>query len=161
MKPNLIPGQISRWAGIALATVATLLALVTFASELAGKAVSCKEGQDAVLKLARDQWGIEIVAVRVSAGGYMIDFRYKVVDPDKAVPLAKRESKPYIIDEASKAKLLVPNAPKIGSLRQTAVKLSPGRVYGAMFANPALAVKAGSKVTVVIGECRLAHLTVR
>ena len=106
------------------------------------------------------KWGIEIVAVRVSAAGYMVDFRYKVLDPRKAMPIARRKNKPYLIDQASKAKLLVPTTPKIGSLRQTAAKLTPGRVYGAMFSNPAQVVKAGSKVTVVIGECRIENLTV-
>ncbi|HBA85938.1 MAG TPA: hypothetical protein DCZ95_17785 [Verrucomicrobia bacterium] len=108
-----------------------------------------------------EQWGIELVGVRLSAAGYMIDFRYKVLDPDKAAPLAKRENKPYLVDQASKAKLLVPTTPKIGALRQTATQLIPGCVYGAMFANPAQVVKAGSKVTVVVGDFKAADLVVQ
>ena len=106
------------------------------------------------------KWGIQVQSVRVSAAGYMIDFRYKVLEAEKAAPIARRENKPYLIDQATKAKLLVPTTPKIGALRQTAVKLTPGRVYGAMFSNPAQVVRAGSKVTVVIGECRIENLTV-
>jgi hypothetical protein len=108
-----------------------------------------------------EQWGIEIVGVRLSAAGYMIDFRYKVLDPDKAAPIAKKENKPCLIDQASHAKLLVPSMPKIGALRQTATKLIPGCVYGAMFANPAQTVKVGSKVTVVIGDFKVADLVVQ
>jgi hypothetical protein len=121
---------------------------------------SVKPAESNIAESLRQKWGIEIASVRVSAAGHMIDFRYKVLDPDKAAPMVKREYKPYLIDQASKAKLLVPTTPKIGALRQTSVKLIPGRVYGVMFANPAKVVKAGSKVTVVIGDCRLENLTV-
>jgi hypothetical protein len=110
-------------------------------------------------QIAKD-WGIELVPLRLSAHGYMIDFRYKVLDPEKAAALADRELKPYLIDQKTGTKLQVPKTPKVGPMRQTAVKVTAGRTYSALFSNSGQIVKSGSKVTVVIGDCRLENLTV-
>ncbi|HYG34206.1 MAG TPA: hypothetical protein VEC99_05455 [Clostridia bacterium] len=141
-----------------LAITATLM--MAFGCTLSRAEEGKKSAPSSSAEELAKQWGIQIAGLHVSAAGYMVDFRYKVLDPEKAAPLAKRDVKPYMIDQATGAKMLVPSSPKIGSIRQTAVKLIPGRVYGAMFANPVQTVKAGSKVTVVIGECRLENLTV-
>lgn len=106
------------------------------------------------------QWGVEVTAVRLSANGYLVDFRYKVLDPDKAVKLSDRHAKPYLLDPETGAKLVVPKSPKIGPLRQTAQKPEAGRVYFTLFANVGKVVKRGSKVTVAIGDCRVENLTV-
>jgi len=90
----------------------------------------------------------------------VVDFRYKVLEPDKAATLSDRESKPYLLDQASGKKLLVPKSPKVGPLRPTATKPEAGKVYFALFANPGQVVKAGSKVTVVLGDFRAENLTV-
>lgn len=106
------------------------------------------------------QWGIEVTSLRLSAQGRMVDFRYKVLDPAKAGTLSDRESKPYLLDQASGKKLLVPKTPKVGPLRQTAQEPEAGKVYFALFANPGQVVKRGSKVTVVLGDFRAENLTV-
>ena len=107
-----------------------------------------------------DRWGIQIASLRLSAAGRVIDFRYRVLDPQKAALLGDRSLKPVLIDQASHQKLGVPVAPKIGSLRQTSLKLTAGRVYFVLFGNPNHLIKSGSKVTVVIGEFRAENLTV-
>lgn len=107
-----------------------------------------------------DTWGIEIVGLRLSAGGNMVDFRYRVLDPEKAAKLCKPEAKPHLLDQASGTKLLVPKTPKIGALRQTAQKPEAGRVYFVLFSNQAKFIKAGSKVTVVIDEFKAENLVV-
>lgn len=107
-----------------------------------------------------DRWGIQITGLRLSARGNMVDFRYKVLDADKAATLSDRESKPYLLDQASGNKLLVPKTPKIGPLRQTAQKPEVGKVYFVLFANPNKVVKAGSKVTVALGDFQTTNLTV-
>lgn len=106
-----------------------------------------------------EQWGIEVQSISLSAGGFMFDFRYRVVDPDKAVPLFKRSTKPVLVDEASGARFAVPAPPKVGALRASQAP-EAGRIYFILFANPGRYVKAGSKVTLEIGECRIEHLTV-
>ena len=111
----------------------------------------------------QDRWGIEIVAIRLSAAGHMMDFRYRVVDPDKAIPILDFKIKPYLIDQKSGAKFEVPTTAKVGSLRQTTRSGKPqvNRVYFVLFGNPGRSVKAGDKVTVVIGEFRAEDLTVQ
>jgi hypothetical protein len=104
--------------------------------------------------------GIEIVGVGLSAGGYMLDFRYRVVDPDRALPVLARKVRARITDQATGAVLLVPSSPKVGALRQSAPTAEAGRVYFVMFANPGAAVKAGARVTVEIGDLRVSDVVV-
>ena len=106
------------------------------------------------------EWGIEVSSLRLSAQGYMIDFRYKVLDPAKAAALNNPKTKPILTDEASGTKLGVPNTPKAGPLRQTAEQLETGRIYWMLFGNPGRVVKAGSRITVQIGEFTAKHLNV-
>jgi len=108
------------------------------------------------------EWGVEIVGLYLSAGGYMLDFRYRVIDPEKARPILDHRVKPYLIHAESDAKLVVPSSPKVGALRQTNRSGEPiaGRVYFAFFANPGSFVKAGDRVHVVIGDYRAENLTV-
>ena len=117
----------------------------------------------AVDRVLADKWGIEIVGVWRSAAGYMLDFRYRVIDPEKAQPLLSRGSgiRPYLIDQATGAQLGLASSPKVGPLRQTTQEPTAGRVYFAIFANPGAAVASGSKVTVVIGEFRAENLVVQ
>lgn len=107
-----------------------------------------------------ETWGVEVQGIRVSAAGYMLDFRYRVLDPEKARPLFERRTKPYLIDEASGARFFVPNPPKTGPLRSTNPPL-PGRIYSIIFANPGRMLEPGAQVTVVIGEFRAENLRVQ
>jgi hypothetical protein len=108
-----------------------------------------------------DSLGIEVRGLHLSAGGYMLDFRYRVLDPEKAAPLLDRKVQPYLIDSASGATLMVPGAPKVGSLRTTSRnKVVAGRSYYMLFANPGRYLQAGSKVTLVAGDARISDLTV-
>jgi len=108
-----------------------------------------------------DALGIEVEGIRLSAAGYMLDFRYRVLDPVKAAPLLDRKIQIYLLDEASGARLAVPSAPKVGSLRTTSrSKIIPGRNYYILFANPGRYLQAGSKVTLVAGDAEINHLTV-
>ncbi len=105
-------------------------------------------------------WGIEVASLHLSAGGRMVDFRYRVLDPRKAAELGNPDAKVYLIDQASGAQLKVPNTPKVGPLRQTAEELVAGKVYFIIFSNAAGYVKRGSKVTVVIGDFAARDLVV-
>ena len=121
--------------------------------------VTASSTNPASLQAVEEQWGIEIIGLRRSAGGYMLDFRYKVVDPEKAAGLFKREDKPYLIDQASGRKFLVPNPPKVGPMR-TSNNLQADRNYFVMFGNPGTFIQPGNKVTIVIGDFRAEDLVV-
>lgn len=97
-----------------------------------------------------EQWGVEVVALRLTGADYMLDFRYKVIDADKAAELFERANKPVLIHNATGAKLEVPRPAKTGPLRPTNPPQA-GRVYFMLFSNPGV-VQAGDEVTIEIGD---------
>jgi len=99
----------------------------------------------------RRNWGIEIIGIRVTSSHSMLSFRYRIVDPVKARPIMDQKSKAYVIDEATGVRLAVPAMENIGELRQSGTP-EPDRNYFIIFGNPGGLVKAGSRVSVVIGE---------
>ena len=107
-----------------------------------------------------NEWGIKVESMRLSSAGYMLDFRYRILDPQKAAPLLSRQVKPYLVDQESGSKLIVPAPPKVGSLRQKSYQPIPGKIYFVLFSNPGRLVKSGNKVTVVIGDFRAEDLIV-
>ena len=115
------------------------------------------EKKDQATRLA-EQWGIEITALRLTAEGHMIDFRYRVLDVEKAKPLHLRQVKPYLIHEASGKVLAVPNTAKVGALRNSNIP-QKNRIYWMFFGNSGL-VKKGDKVSIVIGEFKAESLEV-
>ena len=124
--------------------------------EVAGVPAAARQpatGQPAVEQPPiEQQWGIEIQALRLSAADNMLDFRYRVTDPDKARQLLKRGLKPWLLDRATGAKLSMPTTTKIGPLRQATLAPKKDRVYYVMFANPGRFIKRGAMVDVVIGD---------
>lgn len=145
-----------------LTTAVLFCALVVWAPSH-GLATSAPESDSNSAPVAQKgiekQWGIRILGIRRSAADYMLDFRYRVIDAEKAKPLFNRRTQPYLIDQASGAKLVVYSSPKTGPLRSSNVPQA-GRNYFIFFANPAKYVKAGNLVTVVIGDFKAENLTV-
>lgn len=128
---------------------------------LAGIATGCASFRArAQRSTLRSQWGIEIASLRMSGNGHLIDFRYRVLDPDKAAMLGDERSVPSMIDEATGTKLRVPSSPKIGPLRQSSQRMEQGRTYFIIFANAGRLVKSGSEVTITIGDFHVENLTV-
>jgi predicted secreted protein len=106
-----------------------------------------------------ERWGIKALTVRPTAEGFFIDFRYRIVDEEKAAPLFSPIIKPLLIDENTGAVMAVPTVPKVGSMRSTRKPIKD-RGYTILFANPNKHIKPGHKVTVVIGDYRAEHLIV-
>jgi hypothetical protein len=118
------------------------------------------------LETIEKTWGIKFLSMRLTAAGYAIDLRYEVLDPEKAAPLLVRGPSvdPHVIVEKSGAKLRVPFSEKVGTMRtsvRTPAQIKANRHYFALFANPGRHVKAGDKVTLVIGQLRAEHLAVQ
>lgn len=112
-------------------------------------------------QLLKNKWGIEITSLRMSGHGHLIDLRYRVLDPDKAVLMGDRNVKPTLTDLATGTVLRVPSFPKTGSMRQTADRLEAGRIYFMLFANAGVLVKSGSRVTVTVGDFKAENLVVQ
>jgi len=144
-----------------LALCLLLLACLLLSSCVAGnQTTAAVPVSPAGVQLAEAQLGIRAESLRWTADGYMLDFRYRVIDPEKARTVTDRAIKPHIIDEASGAKFLIPSSSKVGAMRQTTRQPEAQRVYWLLFANPAKYIKQGNLVTVVIGNYRLEHLVV-
>ena len=105
------------------------------------------------------KWGVDVVGVRLVASDSMLEFRYQVLDVKKADALNNKRWNPYLLDQASGAKLAVPTMEKIGQLRQTPPPVE-GHIYWMVFANPGHLVKRGNRVNVVVGDFHADGLTV-
>ncbi|MGB8338317.1 MAG: hypothetical protein WCD07_12520 [Burkholderiales bacterium] len=116
---------------------------------------------EASLQDFEQKLGVKIEGVHLSAAGYMLDFRYRVLDTAKAVPLMSRKIDPYLLDETSGIRYGVPDSPNVGQLRSSSrSKVIVDRIYFILFANPGRAVQTGAKLTLVMGDMRLADLKV-
>jgi len=107
--------------------------------------------------------GIMVSGLRLSSVGYMLDFRYRVIDPEKATALMDSKIKPYLLVEATGAKLQIPNTPKLGLLRQRPrnnAMLKKDHEYFIIFSNLGRRLQSGDKVSVVVGETKIENLSV-
>lgn len=105
--------------------------------------------------------GIEILFLRATANGKMLDLRYRVINPDLAKEVTKRNSNLdlRVVDRKSGQILGVP-VTHIGFLRTKTASPKKNRVYYVLFDNPESVVKPGSEVSVLFGEMRVEGLRV-
>ncbi|MCX6043678.1 MAG: hypothetical protein NT075_01090 [Chloroflexi bacterium] len=102
-------------------------------------------------KTFEDRFGIRITLIAVTAGGGIVDFRYKIIDKKKAeFLLGDAHSMPSLMAERSGITLLPPN-----HVMKHNTQLENGRSYFQFYANTQNAVKPGDFVAVVIGSLRL------
>lgn len=104
-------------------------------------------------------WGVEIIGVKPGNSGYMLVFRYRILDPEKAKILNDKQATAYLIDEATGIRLAVPSLENVGEMR-TGAPPESGRTYFMMFGNPGKLVKSGSRVSVVVGNFHVDGLIV-
>jgi hypothetical protein len=124
-----------------------------------GELERARRRQRARLEYYKRAWGIEIMSIKPVSSGYMLAFRYRVLDPVKAAPFNDRKAKAFLVDEATGTALAVPALENIGELRPGATPESD-RAYFMIFGNPGQLVKSGSKVSLVIGNLRADGLIV-
>jgi hypothetical protein len=108
----------------------------------------------------RRTWGVDVVGVRLLSSDWMLEFKYRVLDPDKAAPLLDQHVKPYLIDDASGARLAVPAMENVGELRQHTPP-DANRAYFVIFGNANRIVPRGGHVSVVIGQFQASGLPVQ
>ena len=150
-------------AGPAAADNPPTLAESMKAREAQGQAVPETGSEVSAAETASEQlaetWGIEVTSIRLSTHNHMIDYRYRVLDADKAADLFKRQIKPFLVHQESGKVLAVPETAKLGPLRNSNIP-QEGKIYWMFFGNTGNLVEAGDKVTVVIGEFRVENLIV-
>lgn len=107
-------------------------------------------------------YGIRLDGLRLSAHGYLLDLRYRVLDPARAAPLLDARKKVQLIDGARNAKLGVPESPVIGGMRQTSRNhvIYTDRDYFVLFVNPGRAVRSGETLDLAVDGVKIAQVTV-
>ena len=105
--------------------------------------------------------GVEVVAVRLTAAGRMLDFRYRVTDPGKASALLNRRTKAHAIHLPTGKEMGIPRVARVGRMKSSAVEGKRGTVYFLFLDARGQQVKSGDRVTVVIGEHRFEDLAVQ
>jgi hypothetical protein len=106
-----------------------------------------------------ERFGVEITGIHMTAAGQMVDFRYRVLDAVKATPIFDRNTKAFLVHQATQKTLEVPTTAKVGPLRTTGTP-EAGKVYWMFFGNPGI-VKSGDRVNIEIGEFKINDLVVQ
>ena len=100
------------------------------------------------------RYGIEVNLIGVSAAGGLVEFRYQVVDPDKADAMVHDPKLfPIVVVEESGATMAIPRPHQ-----HAGAGLELGGTYFFMFANAHNAIHKGSLLTLVMGDARLEHI---
>ena len=138
-------------AAAALAVLGVALWMLVGRSSDSGKT---NDRQGVSQALFQEETGVRVIRVAVTGGGGLVDLRYQVTDPDKAVvvhddPLA-------LVDEAT-GEVIDDLFMGHGSKGQP----QAGLTYPVLFVNRQGLVKRGRTVSVLIGDSRLEHVTVQ
>ena len=97
-----------------------------------------------------ERWGIRVSQVGVTADGGLIDFRYVVLDPNKALDWqADPKNVPTLMVEGSGAKV------NVAALMPHKQDMAAGRTYFMLYRNTKGAIKQGNKISVMIGDLTL------
>jgi hypothetical protein len=163
--PLLEQGEKCRMRHRALAGLALTIAALQLAA-CAGTPPTAAAAAPAVVSAPAElasTYGIRVEGLHLSAAGSMLDFRYRVLDVQKAAPLLDRKLKPYLLDPKWGAQLGVPDTPVLGQIRQTSRNgaIYTDRTYFIMFGNPGKAVQRGDTVTLVMGQAKITDLKVQ
>jgi hypothetical protein len=119
-----------------------------------------RELPDSARQIYAGQWGVDQMWVQLTESGNLVKFSYHVVDAAKAAPINDGSSNPALVDNKAHVSLQIPTMEKVGPLRQSAPPVT-GKVYWMAFSNKGNFVKAGHRVSVVIGQFRVDGLLVQ
>lgn len=97
-------------------------------------------------------WGIQPVFLRITAEGFMMELRYRVLDPEKATILSLSKDLPTMLSGKSKARFSVPYGSTVGYLKSNRKFLKKDRNYIIMFSNENRHMLPGDQVRIQIGD---------
>jgi hypothetical protein len=146
--------------GLPLALAGGIVLVVTLAVWLRPSASSSSDGgtyaQAATRAAFTERSGVRVVRVALTGGGGIIDFRYAVVDANKAAHV--HHTTPVLVDEDSRE---VIDTFFMGHRHGRNVRPKAGHTYPLLYINEQGVVDRGDRVTVVIGHSQLEHVVVR
>jgi hypothetical protein len=100
------------------------------------------------------RYGIKVTLIGASARGGIVDFRYQVVDPDKASPVVHDDDYLPILIAEDTGQTIGMTAPT----HHHNTELELGGTYFFLMANASNAIRPGVPVTLVIGDTRIEHI---
>jgi hypothetical protein len=106
----------------------------------------------------KESYGVQVTHITVR--GPAIEVAFVVSTAEKAGTALSPAAERYLIDQRTGTKILPPAAVRSRILRPGPA-IGPERTFTAVFDNSAGLVKAGDKVTVVMGEYQVGDLPVR
>ena len=125
------------------------------------------------------EWGIQVSSIGLGMAGAAVDFRYKVVAPDKASRLSDGKTAAYLVDLVSGARIQMISGPQeadigVGARAHSRARmarqggafppgpnrLTEGKINSVLLPNPSGLVKSGSKVALVVGDVLTENLIV-
>jgi hypothetical protein len=156
--PPQLKLRLSQWLPyLAAAAVLAGLSLLTYFLASAPAPVTSLSKVDAAQVTAlQNTWGIDITNVGMIANGGLVDMRFQVVDPDKALGILDDDNYPVLIDEATGTPLFRPT-----SHGGHSGNFAAGRTYFFLYQNVNGLVKAGSRITIRFGDVTLEHVIIR
>lgn len=119
---------------------------------LLASAPAALPGQPVSEAAIADKYGIRMTHIAVLADGGLIDFRFQILDPDKASPLFDLATRPVMYVEATGQKVDSLYHPPHGH------DLAAGQSQYFIYNNQNGAIKSGQAVSVVLGDLRLEHI---
>lgn len=99
--------------------------------------------------------GVQITLVALTAANGMIDIRYRVVDPDKAVIMHDDENPPTILTSKTETPLLFTRHAHADA------ELHTGVIYSHQIINSGGLIQRGDRVTILVGNTQLADVPVQ
>lgn len=108
-----------------------------------------------------DQTGVQMTLVAITAGGGMIELRYRVVDPDKAVIVHDEENPPTIINKKGDELFLTMHVLDRNTNRAHDEDLHLGVTYNTRIMNAGRLIERGDRVTIRVGNAELKHVPVQ
>lgn len=161
MKTQLLRNTIAAAVAAAIFAAVAPAANTALADQAAAAAPSSTPlPNQAPISAIEKEWGVKILSIRLSGLGQFLDFRYRVTDAAKAAPILDRNNEPKLIDSASGKTVYIGTLPKVGRLSQDTHNVRAGRTYFMLFKNPGF-VRAGSKVSIIVGRFRIDNLVVK
>jgi hypothetical protein len=94
------------------------------------------------------------------SSGSMLEFRYRVVEAEKAKLLSDKRAAPILREQKSGIKVGVPFMENVGTLRQAPTP-QDGKEYWMLFENPSKRIQTGSHVEITIGGFHVSGLVVQ
>ncbi len=100
--------------------------------------------------------GLRVLRVFSTANGGMIDMRYQVTDPDKAIIIHDVDNPPRFMNEAT-GKII--NRPYHD--HSSGSTLKAGLSYNEILVNEGGVIQRGDRITIFVGQSRLEHIIVQ